>query len=163
MSPHRILDNFVEYHTEHGKLCDLLEQIADTLPHHVEPEICESAIEMLRRDLPLHRRDHEEGLFPLLAERALPEDNVEACLHQLRSEHISDECCALEILEVLPVLASGDPVADPDTCGYMLRSFFECYRRHLTWELQLIVPLARRRLDPDDLKRLEALMLHHRL
>lgn len=157
-----MLDDFVGYHTEHVKLCDLLEQIADSLPHHVDPGICDSAIEMLRRDLPLHRRDHEEGLFPLLIERAEPEDNVEAWLGQLCAEHISDHCCALELLEVLPVLASGDSVGDPDTCGYMLRNFFECYRRHLTWELHLILPLARKRLDVEDLKRLEQLMRHNR-
>ena len=163
MSSNRVLETFLEHHSEHVKLCDLLEQIADALPHHVDPGSCELAIEMLRRDLPLHRRDHEEGLFPLLSERAKPEDNLDAWLEQFRAEHISDQYCAMELLEVLPALASGDQIYDPDTCGYMLRSFFECYRRHLAWELHLILPLAHQRLNLSDLRRLEKVLVHHRL
>ena len=42
--------------------------------------------------------------------------------------------------------------------GYMLRGFFERYRRHIHWENTLVMPLARLRLTPGDLEDLSALM-----
>jgi hemerythrin-like domain-containing protein len=42
--------------------------------------------------------------------------------------------------------------------GYMLRGFFERYRRHVHWENTLIMPIARRRLGPEDLEALSARM-----
>ena len=162
MPSQTVLDDFVQSHIGHVGLCDLLEEIADKLPNQVNPGLYDAAMEMLKRDLALHRRDLEEGLFPLLLKRARPEDNIEASLEQLRVEHLTDDGSAHELLEMLPLLAAGDPMADPNVCGYMLRNFFECYRRHLSWELNLIVPLARKRLGLCDLEKLEALMRHHR-
>jgi hypothetical protein len=42
--------------------------------------------------------------------------------------------------------------------GYMLRGFFERYRRHVHWENTLIMPLARLRLSDIDLASLNAQM-----
>jgi cytochrome c553 len=46
--------------------------------------------------------------------------------------------------------------------GYMLRGFFERYRRHVHWENTLVMPLVRRRLTEDDLANLAAIMASNR-
>ena len=68
----------------------------------------------------------------------------------------------MELVDVLPNLATSEPVADPNTVGYMLRSFFESFRRHLAWEQHLIFPLAESRLTTDDLEWIEAQMRRQR-
>jgi hemerythrin-like domain-containing protein len=45
----------------------------------------------------------------------------------------------------------------------MLRSFFESYRRHIHWENAVVLPLARSRLNAEDLVRLEQAMYENRL
>jgi hemerythrin-like domain-containing protein len=161
MPTETVLDKIAESHEAHERLCDLLERIADGLPHRVDPESCAAAVAMLVYDLPLHRRDHEEALFPLLRARAGPEDNIEPLLRQLHAEHVTDECGSHELVEILPLLAAGEPALDAGMCGYMLRGFFECFRRHLAWERHLILPLARRRFLAEDLEALERLVHHH--
>lgn len=44
----------------------------------------------------------------------------------------------------------------------MLRGFFERYRRHIHWENQLVMPLARLRLTREDLDQLQATMNENR-
>jgi hypothetical protein len=46
--------------------------------------------------------------------------------------------------------------------GYMLRSFFESYRRHIAWENTIVLPLARARLTGEDLDKLGRAMAGHR-
>ena len=46
--------------------------------------------------------------------------------------------------------------------GYMLRSFFESYRRHIHWENAVVLPLARARLTREDIEELGAAMSRHR-
>ena len=46
--------------------------------------------------------------------------------------------------------------------GYMLRSFFESYRRHIHWENVVVLPLARARLTREDIEELGAAMSRHR-
>jgi hemerythrin-like domain-containing protein len=46
--------------------------------------------------------------------------------------------------------------------GYMLRSFFESYRRHIHWESAVVLPWARSRLTEEDMEELEQAMSHNR-
>ncbi len=156
------IDDIERAHGRQARLCDELEQIADTLPDQVDPALCDTVTQILLTELPLHRRDEEQALFPLLEKRALPEDNVESHLSQLCVEHATDEGVAAELLELLPSLTDGERLHEPNMFGYMLRSFFECYRRHLIWEQNLILPLARKRLGRVDLVTLAKLMVDHR-
>lgn len=162
MSPNSALDNLLQSHDANVELCDVLEQIADSLPHNVDCELCRSVSASLRSELPLHRRDFEDAVFPLLSTRALPEDNIDHVLAQLRSEHLTDECGAHDLIEILPMAGGVWPRVDPNVLGYMLRSFFECFRRHLVWERHLIVTLAGRRLSGDDLAILGERLREHR-
>jgi hemerythrin-like domain-containing protein len=84
--------------------------------------------------------------------RAEPDQNVGGMLAQLRREHAIDEGYADELCDLLDSLAAGGRPENPDMVGYMLRGFFESYRRHLHWEQAVILPLARRLLTDDDLR-----------
>lgn len=149
-------------HISHARLCDTLEHIADGLPDAVDPRQCRETLVVLQVDLPLHHKDEETGLFPLLSLRARPRDNLAELLAQLTNEHAIDDSFAQEVAEELELLAIGDRRCDPNTLGYMLRGFFEGYRRHLHWENTVLLPLARRRLTGADLDELLAKMHEHR-
>ena len=156
------LDAIAETHRVHERICDCLEAIADGLPDDVDCRMASSLAVSLRYELPLHHRDEDEGLFPLLEKRADPGDNVTVILRRLTAEHANDEGFAEELDEVLDALGRGERVDNPDMVGYMLRGFFEIYRRHLHWEDTLVLPLARLRLNEDDLVVLKEAFARHR-
>ncbi len=149
-------------HTFQTKLCDILERIADDLPDQVDGNLCRTAIHALTIDMPIHHADEEEGLFPLLEKRAAPDDNLVDILGRLSLEHATDESFASELLENLETLAEGRKPRNPDMLGYMLRGFFESYRRHLIWENTILLPLARKLLSKEDLIKLTEKMADHR-
>ncbi len=121
-----------------------------------------AVLPMLRVDLAVHIRDEEEGLFPLLRQRALPSDNFDEIAEVLSLEHASDEGFAEEIVDQLESLKDGKRPHNPDMLGYMLRGFFETQRRHLAWEDAVVLPLARERLTAVDLRKLSGIMLENR-
>lgn len=157
------LDVIASAHAFQADMCDALERIADSLPDEVDRRLCAQLASCLEFDLPLHHRDEEACLFPILRSRALPEDGLEDILERLASEHQSDNDFASEISEALERLAQGGRPDNPEMLGYMLRGFFERYRRHVQWENALIMPLARLRLGPADLRLLQAGMSENRL
>ena len=156
------LDMIASAHAVQVQMCDAMERIADGLPDEVDRRLCAQVASCLQFDLPLHHHDEEEALFPLLRARAKPEDGLDKILERLASEHDSDNDFASEIAEALDTLGQGGRPANPEMLGYMLRGFFERYRRHIHWENQLVMPLARLRLTRDDLDQLQARMSENR-
>lgn len=156
------LDIIAQAHTIQEGICDAMERIADGLPDDVDRRLCAQVASCLQYDLPLHHQDEESGLFPLLKARALPEDALDGILERLAAEHLTDTDFASEIGEALDLLGQGGRVANPDMVGYMLRGFFERYRRHVQWENALVMPLARLRLTVEDLQELAACMERNR-
>jgi hemerythrin-like domain-containing protein len=151
---HDPLADMKREHRLHMRMCDDLEAIADSLPDMTDAALCASLAATLRVELPAHHRGEEEGLFALIESRAGPEDGVGEMLEMLRREHAVDEGFAEELSELLEGLSVGRRPECADMAGYMLRGFFETYRRHVQWEEVVIVPLARRLLTPSDLERL---------
>jgi hemerythrin-like domain-containing protein len=156
------LDMIASDHAIQVQMCDAMERIADGLPDEVDRRLCAKVASCLEFDLPLHHHDEEHGLFPLLKQRALPEDGVDKILDRLTAEHSSDNDFASEIAEALETLAQGGRPENPEMLGYMLRGFFERYRRHVHWENTLVMPLARLRLTREDLDALQAQMNEYR-
>lgn len=156
------LDMIASAHAVQVQMCDAMERIADGLPDEVDRRLCAQVASCLQFDLPLHHHDEEEALFPLLQKRAKPEDGLDQILERLAAEHSSDNDFASEIAEALETLGQGGRPANPEMLGYMLRGFFERYRRHVHWENQLVMPLARLRLTSDDLDQLQARMNENR-
>lgn len=156
------LDLIEHEHLIQAQLCDSLERIADDLPDNVDRRLCLKVIDSLQNEMPLHHRDEELGLFPLIEKRAVPDDNIHEILARLALEHATDESFASELLESLEGLSEGRSLKNPDMVGYMLRSFFESYRRHILWENAIVLPLARARLTHEDLDELDRAMTDHR-
>lgn len=156
------LDMIVSAHALQAQMCDAMERIADGLPDEVDRRLCAQVASSLEFDLPLHHHDEEFALFPLLRNRALPEDGLDTILERLAQEHASDNDFASEIAEALENLGQGGRPDNPEMLGYMLRGFFERYRRHIQWENTLVMPLARLRLTQEDLGALLARMNENR-
>jgi hemerythrin-like domain-containing protein len=150
------LDMIAMCHEAQAEMCDALEHIADGLPDDIDRRLCARLAGWLQFDLALHHHDEEEALFPLLRKRAHPQDRLDMILERLASEHSTDMDLASDIAEELASLAQGHRPANPEMLGYMLRGFFEAYRRHVHWENALLMPLARQRLTLEDLELLQA-------
>jgi hemerythrin-like domain-containing protein len=156
------LDLLEHDHARQAGLCDMLEQIADSLPADIDRRRCREAASALRHDLPLHHLDEEQGLFPLLRRHAAQSENLAAIMARLSSEHTADESFAEELTEELERLGEGGCPPNPEALGYMLRGFFESYRRHIHWETEILLPLARETLTETDLDELFRCMANHR-
>ena len=133
------------------RLCNLLEHIADGLPGIEDPEVAMVAISVLRTGLEGHTAFEERHLFPLIRYRGSGDPVVEAILTQLEDEHDGDEAFAHELADELERLVSVGTARNPEMLGYMLRGFFVGQRRHIEWENNTILPLARNLLTGEDL------------
>ena len=140
----------------------MLERIADSLPGNVDRALVNEVLFVLTRDLPLLHRDENEGLIPLLQNRCEPGEPLFTMLERMIREHGADQGFADETIEALQPLASGGSPQNPEMLGYMLRGFFESYRRHLGWERDVVLPEAAERLTRGDLLELESKMRVHR-
>ena len=156
------LDVIAQAHIMQAEICDALERIADGLPDDVDRGLCAEAASYLQYELPRHHQDEEHGLFAILRARLRPGDGLDDILERLAAEHLTDTDFAAEIAESLDLIGRGAAIPNPGMTGYMLRGFFERYRRHVQWEDTLIMPLARQRLTPEDLASLAALMEKNR-
>lgn len=152
------LDLIDHAHAHQMQMCDAMERIADGLPDDVDRRLCAQVASCLHFDLPAHHHDEESALFPLLLQRTGPEHGLNDILGRLASEHATDNDFAGEIAEALELLGQGGSPRNPDMLGYMLRGFFERYRRHVQWETTLVMPLARAQLTAADLEGLAARM-----
>ena len=142
-------------------LCDALEHIADTLPNNFDPDLLHLTGEALKTVISEHNRMEEQALFPLLAKRVRPDTEFSDMAAQLCSEHETDQALAHELAEQLEIIVTGRARQNAEMLGYMLRSFFVSLRRHISWENQTILPLARNNLNKDDLEELRQWMLSH--
>lgn len=116
-------------------LCDVLETIADSLPHP-DAGLCITTADALE---PLVERTHgleEDVLFPILEASSRPELNQTVA--RLRREHLTDMATAGEVSDALRAVASSSSPLSPDAVGYLLRSFFDSMRRHVYGEVELI-------------------------
>lgn len=141
------------------KLLDLLEQVADSLPHDLDPRLAILASSFLREAFSTHHAFEERVLFPMLRRRANADPGLQNVLRQLEEEHDCDETFAEEIAEELDYAAANGAPGNADMLGYMLRGFFTCQRRHIEWENATVIPLARRVLTVSDLSELQRSIL----
>lgn len=121
-------------------LCDELEDLADSLPR--DRVRCLTVASGVHKLVASSHAIEEARLFGPLAllGRRLPD--LEATLARLRSEHHTDLCFAEEINDALLAFGRGEEESmTADALGYMLRAFFECVRRHVAFEREILIPL----------------------
>lgn len=111
-------------------LCDLLEQIADSIPGAVDPGLCAAVANQLGPVIRSIHRFEETALFPF-------SDGIRKAgetVARLKHEHFEDECFAEELTDALHELSHRQWPENPEALGYMLRGFFESVRRHAAFE-----------------------------
>ncbi|MCU0831032.1 MAG: hemerythrin domain-containing protein [Rhizobiaceae bacterium] len=149
-------------HQDQLRICELLEEIADSLPSRVDRLKCFYAAGKLRTTMRIHHLDEERGLFPALRRHAQINRSLASSLERLESEHIEDDSLSQDIIDALERLASGEAVSSVDGLSFMLRAFFDSHRRHIAFEDEMVLPAARQHLDRAELEDIEAVMLANR-
>ena len=130
-------------HDRKVALCEELENIADSLPSNVDELACLSVATKL---VPILRLAHEyeESVIFSAYEKAVAGSGQSMSVERLRCEHISDECFAADLTEILLKIGHGGDVDQAETLGYMLRGFFDSLRRHVAFENEHVAPIIRR-------------------
>lgn len=133
-------------------ICDLVETIADSLPE-ASSLICLRAAAVLRNDLPLYQADVGRYLFPQLRLRNADQKWIALLLSQIETDHQQLEICIDEVADLLERIGEGHArLQERTVAGYALRCFFDGLRRHISWEQNLILPLANESLTQADLR-----------
>ena len=137
------------------RICAALEKIADGLPGTGHQKKTGRVLAFLDKAFSRHVFLHEKCLFPLI--RSLEEKNapLELMLRELEFEHAADRGL---IVEILSAFMSDSRNTGPDALGYLLRSFFENYRRHAAWERAALYPIVRKHLAGGPRKQHDALL-----
>ena len=141
----RSLAEFRQYHRLKMKLCDALEDFADSLPNQIDVQNC---LALSRCVLPTVRNAQimeETRLFPQLIQAYPGDRRLEASLDRLRQEHLEDETFADEIACLLHDCGCTGKPSNADSAGYMLRGFFSSIRRHVAFENECLIPLIEHR------------------
>ena len=145
------IDYLYADHYRQRVVCEYLDEIAQDHEAARVPEMAALVLDYLLRDLPRHVADEEQDLFPRLLARCEPEDEIERILMLLSEEHDRDEEVVLALPAGLRSLIESRPLPEPEVFIQAASTFAECQRRHLAWEERVIFPLARKRLQADDL------------
>ncbi len=153
--PENLFRSPVDYlaadHYRQHQLCRVLDEIILDLGSAEAARLAGLALGYLERDLPRHIVDEEEDLFPLLRARAKPEHRIDSVIARLTAEHAHDEGSSAEVCAGLRRLVKGRTVPDPAAFAQIVATFAESQRRHLGWEEDVVMPLARRLLSGGDM------------
>lgn len=153
------LDFIAEDHLRERQICALIDGIA--IAAGVNVDDVENVLSFLGEELEMHLEDEEVGLFPAMRDRCKPEDEIDRVIDELLSDHVRARAQTPQVRDVLQrALASRSA---PDDAGRrMLTEFAGRARRHLIVENAIILPIARARLNRDDLDDLRRGMLQRR-
>jgi len=117
-------------------------------------------IDFLKNDFALHIGDEEIVLFPILRQRCFPEDNIDGVIERLQEEHREDENIVEDVIATLTKRLEGKSLSVDG--ARRLRLFAEHIRQHLALENGVLLPIARVRLEPKDLKVLAQMLKRRR-
>jgi len=105
----------------------------------------------LVEELPIHIADEEEDLFPNLEQRCPEDGETKQILATLRQEHVEDFALLLPVTAGLDNLLAGGAVLERELFEASTARFVETQRRHIIWENNIVLPLARRYFTIDDM------------
>lgn len=148
-----------EDHLRERQICTMLEGIAqDTIP---SLENARDALSFLTNELPLHLKDEEEDLFPLLRRSCDREDEISKVISRLLSDHMHAAEDTPAVIAILEDFAQANRALNEDD-REKLNAFVTHARRHLILENAIILPFARLRLTEHDLRTLYIRMCQRR-
>jgi hemerythrin-like domain-containing protein len=146
---------------DHGRQLQLLTSLEQIIEAEDSIEMTRFAPELLaffNEDLARHMIHEEKGLFPMLKQRCRPTDDLDLIVGQLSYEHDLDRDLVDFLLDDLKKIAHGHHTAIPARFNINAQAFVETQRRHIAWENRIVIPLAKKRLEQEDLDNLETLM-----
>ena len=126
------------------RLCAALEKIADGLPGSGHQVRTGKVLSFLDKAFARHAFLNEKCLFPLIRSLEEKNEHIELMLRELEFEHSADRGLIVEILSAY--MGRDSRNAGLEALGYLLRSFFENYRRHSAWERITLYPIVRKHL-----------------
>lgn len=124
------------------RLCAALEKIADGLPGTGQHRRTGKVLAFLDKAFARHVFLHEKCLFPVVSSLEDKKECVELILRELEFEHAADRGLIVEITSAF----MGRAGVETQMLGYLLRAFFENYRRHCSWERNVLYPIVRMHL-----------------
>ncbi|WP_158259899.1 hemerythrin domain-containing protein [Phyllobacterium phragmitis] len=122
-------------------LCDMLEALADGLPDRADRGMCLEAAEAISGLLARAHRLEESVLFANIARYYGRCPGLSQIISRLRHDHIADQAYAEELHDALTAHGRGLAKPSAETLGYMLRAFFENIRRHIRFDMEVLLPL----------------------
>lgn len=154
--PENLLRAPIDYlnadHFRHQAVYDLLEELILDPEAPTAASRATAVLAFLERERPHHIADEEQDLFPLLSARCAPADRIGPIRRLLGDEHRRADTLSEVVIEGLRSLAAGHPPSQPCHLQCAAAAMAESQRRHLAWENELVLPLARERLTKDDLE-----------
>jgi len=153
------MPTFCQLLKEHLLTCRRLEAIADSLPNNINVRTCIAIAEHLPPRLATIHKIEDEVIHPLLRTTTAGTP-FGYDLDRLQDEHQIDQDYAEEVSEMLMLLASKRK-AHMEHAGYLLRGFFHSSRRHVHFDLEIIMPHISPRLDQPALNRIREILHTH--
>ncbi|MBI3438702.1 MAG: hemerythrin domain-containing protein [Proteobacteria bacterium] len=161
VTPHDPIEFMLAEHLNHRRMCKALERLAAMTEFDATP--ITAMVDYIRFDLTLHIIDEEEDFFPLLRTRCLQDDDIDAVLARLSTDHETDKALSAQVRDMLNAcLILRKPPRVIDGAVEALMAFATNERRHLALENAVIIPIARRRFTAEDLKMLSRRLLARR-
>ncbi|GFE63266.1 hemerythrin domain-containing protein [Litoreibacter roseus] len=124
-------------------------------------DVVTAVLNYLTCELPLHLKDEEEDLFPLLKRRCEPEDEIEKVIATLLSAHARADRHTSEIAALLADLRETSRSPNHKERGALVKFALRA-RKHVSLENAVILPFARLRLTESDLETLYIRMCQRR-
>lgn len=141
---------FFAEHYRHRNLCEQLLGLAQSAIFDTGP--LEEVLRFLDADLPLHIIDEEDDLFPLLRRRCQADDQIETVLGILSGDHANDLRDASALMTLLTkAIADRRGLAAYAQAASLVQAFCKSQKRHIAVENAVVLPIARLRLDKEDL------------
>jgi hemerythrin-like domain-containing protein len=159
----RPLEFLEGHHDRQLLICAALEHLAEEPRAADAAETARMVLDYFERELPLHIADEEEDLFPLMLTRCEEDDGFEEIVALLESEHETDFDLHDGLIPLLGSLAEGAALESPSLFARDALTFATLQRRHLSWENGAVLPLARQRLNQDDLDAMAVTMTQRRV
>lgn len=145
------IDYLYAEHFRQRIVCKFLDDIVFDPAGPEAARLATIVLAYLEQELPHHVSDEEQELFPRLSGRCQAEDNAKRLLGVLSEEHRRDGEICEEVLEGLRALSEGREPSQGVAFVRAAAAFAETQRRHLAWEDDVLLPLARARLTAEDL------------
>ena len=156
--PDNLLREPLEYlkadHVRQRRVCDVLEKLVSEDVDETAADVIEATIAYLSDDFLLHMRDEEIDLFPRLRVSCRLDDEIDGLLDGLQRDHTADEYLATGIVQSLRSMLDIVQPTDVSKLNQLAGSFAMTERRHLKLEDGIVLPIAKRRLSPDELEQI---------